>query len=323
MPGSPSNTVRRAVIDIGTNSIKLLVADVFDGRAEPVLEDSEQTRLGAGFYETHQLQPKAIADTAEAVKKFAAKSRELKASSVRIIATSAARDAKNQEELISAVEAASGGKVEIISGEQEADWAFHGVTTDARLANLPLLLLDVGGGSTEFILGQGEHKHFRESFQLGTVRLLERLPVSDPPTAEQLSECREWVQNFLETEVRTKLESALKREMKMDGAHRSVQLVGTGGTTTILARMETVIDSYDREHIEATRLSLERVRAHVEKLWGMSLEARRNVVGLPRKRADVILPGVVIYEGIMEAFGFKELRVSTRGLRFAAVLNGF
>ena len=100
-----------------------------------------------------------------------------------------------------------------------------------------------------------------------------------------------------------------------------MQLVGTGGTTTILARMEARLEEYDRQKIEATRLTLAQVRAHVERLWALPLAERKLTVGLPRKRADVILLGVVIYEGVMEAFKFEDLRVSTRGLRFAAVMQ--
>src|SRR5215469_15499538 len=177
---------RRAVIDVGTNSVKLLVADIQRHDVLPVCEDSIQTRLGQGFYETHRLQAEPIAKTADAVRTFAQKARELKANSVRVIATSAARDAVNPDELISAIETAAKLKVEIISGEKEAEWAFQGVTTDHALAAEPLLLLDVGGGSTEFILGQGEHKHFQESFPLGTVRLMEKVPHSDPPRSEEL-----------------------------------------------------------------------------------------------------------------------------------------
>ena len=212
--------------------------------------------------------------------------------------------------------------MEIISGEQEADWAFKGVTTNAELARHPLLILDVGGGSTEFILGQGEHKHFSQSFRLGTVRLLEKLPHSDPPTAKELGRCRVWVRNFLETEVRPKLGPALSKEKKTSPEHRPVLLVGTGGTTSILARMEAKLEKYDREGIEATRLNLERVRWHNERLWKLPLAKRKQIIGLPKKRADVILPGVAIYEAVMEQFGFTELRVSTQGLRFAAVMEG-
>ena len=121
---------RRAVIDIGTNSIKLLVADVAGRNVQPVHEESRQTRLGKGFYETRQLQPDAIARTAEAVAEFAQTAREHKVANIRAIATSAARDAVNADELTSAIQRASGLEVEIISGGQEAGLAFQGITTD-------------------------------------------------------------------------------------------------------------------------------------------------------------------------------------------------
>jgi exopolyphosphatase / guanosine-5'-triphosphate,3'-diphosphate pyrophosphatase len=312
---------RRAVIDVGTNSVKLLVADVEGHDVRPLLEESKQTRLGRGFYETHRLQPEPIAKTAKAVMNFANKARELNAVSIRVIATSAARDAVNPEELLSAIETAAGLKVEIISGDQEANWAFHGVTTDPQLARQPLLLLDVGGGSTEFILGKGEHKHFQQSFPLGTVRLMEKVPPGDPPRLEELAQCLDWLKTFLKKEVLPKLGPIMDLEKEADKTNAGLQLVGTGGTASILARMELQADDYDRDRIEATRLSLERVRWHVENLWSMPLEKRQQIVGLPKKRADVILTGAAIYEAVMDQFGFSELRVSTRGLRFAAVME--
>ncbi len=308
---------RRAVIDVGTNSVKLLVADI-DGRdVRPVCEESKQTRLGQGFYKAHRLQPEPIAKTAAAIASYAGKARELHADTIRVIATSAARDAKNPQDLLSAVEKESGLKVEIISGEQEAEWVFQGVSTDPQLASQALLLLDVGGGSTEFILGSGGHNHFSKSFPLGTVRLMEDLPHSDPPKTGELATCRDWLRKFMQAEIEPELAPQLKREAKTGG----VQLIGTGGTISILARMELEMDDFQREHIEAARLSLERVRWHVEHLWRLPLAKRQQIVGLPKKRADVILTGAAIYEAVMEQFGFAELRVSTRGLRFAAVMD--
>ena len=314
------SSARRAVIDIGTNSVKLLVAEISGHDVRPLHEDSKQTRLGKGFYETQHLQPESIAKTAKAVARFAEIAREHQADSIRVIATSAARDSKNPDELLGAIHEASGLKVEIISGDQEADWAFQGVTTDPQFARQHLLLLDVGGGSTEFILGQGEQKHFRQSFPLGTVRLLEKFPVSDPPTADEFKVCRESLKRFLNEQVKPQLEPAMTREAKLRPAGK-IELVGTGGTTSILARMEAKMDDYDRDRIEATRLPLARVRWQREHLWSLPLDTRKEIVGLPPKRADVILTGVAIYEAVMEAFGFTELRVSTRGLRFAAVMD--
>jgi exopolyphosphatase/guanosine-5'-triphosphate,3'-diphosphate pyrophosphatase len=313
--------VRRAVIDVGTNSVKLLVADVAGLQVLPLWEESRQTRLGAGFYQTRRLQPGAIAHTADAVARFAQTAREQQAQSVRVIATSAARDALNPELLIQAIEEASQLKVEIISGEREADWVFQGVATDPRLANRSLLLLDVGGGSTEFIVGRNGRAHFRASFPLGTVRLLEQLAPGDPPRSEELEACRQWLKEFLRMEVQPTLEPALGGKTLPAPTEAPLDLIGTGGTTTILARMERELTGFDREQIESVRLSRDRLRWHVERLWGLPLEQRKRLIGLPPNRADVILTGTAIFEAILERFAFPELGVSTRGLRFAAVLD--
>ena len=311
--------IRRAVIDVGTNSIKLLVADVVGREVRPVHEESRQTRLGRGFYETRRLQPEAVACTAEAVWEFAQTAREKNADSIRVIATSAARDAVNPKDLTSAIERASDLKVEIISGDQEAEWAFQGVTAGTELAKAPLLLLDVGGGSTEFILGRGEHKHFARSYPLGTVRLLEKFPHRDPPTRAEFTACRDWIKHFLQSEVRPGIDPALRHEARSFSGE--IQLVGTGGTTSILARMENKLDRFDRERIEATQLNFKQVVAYRKQLWKLPLAGRKEIPGLPKLRADVILTGVLIYETVMEEFGFEQLRISTRGLRFAAVMD--
>lgn len=311
-------SVRRAVIDVGTNSIKLLVADVQGGTVAPVWEDSEQTRLGAGFFATNRLRPEAVEQSAQAVAGFATKARELNAVSTRVIATSAARDAVNPQELTSAIERTAGLKVEIISGEQEAEWAFKGVSTDAELARRPLLLMDVGGGSTEFILGEKKHKKFARSVQLGAVRLMEHLPHSDPPKPDELVKTREFVRDFLNAKVRKDLHTHLET---MRGGTEKTLLVGVGGTATILARMTGQLASYDRARIEGMHIQQSQIHGEVKRLWSLPLAERKNVVGLPKTRADIILTGVVIYEVVMEVFGFSELCISTRGIRFAAVMD--
>jgi exopolyphosphatase/guanosine-5'-triphosphate,3'-diphosphate pyrophosphatase len=310
---------RCAVIDVGTNSVKLLVADVSGPEVLPIYEGSRQTRLGKGLYHQHRLSAEAIASTAQAVEEFAKLAVTHGAETLRIIATSAARDASNARELTSALETASGSRVEIISGDQEAVWAFRGVTSDPRYARRPLLLLELGGGSTQFILGNGNQVHFRESFRLGTVRLLEKLPHSDPPLPRELAACRKWLCDFIEQEVGPKLSPALCREGAT--ASEPALLVGTGGTATILARMEEQMDDYDRERIEAVVLSAERLNFWTEYLWGMPLELRKRVSGLPSNRADVILNGVLVFQTILSEFRFPELRISTRGTRFAALMQ--
>jgi exopolyphosphatase/guanosine-5'-triphosphate,3'-diphosphate pyrophosphatase len=230
--------------------------------------------------------------------------------------TSAARDAKNPDELTNAIRRASGLRVDIISGEREAEWVFRGVTSDARLQGQKLLILDVGGGSTEFILGEGEHHSFRQSFPMGSVRLLEQLRPGDPPSLVDISNCRKWLAGFFTREISPALYSLLD-----DPATRAAKLVGTGGTATILARMEHRMSGFDRDRIESTRLSRDKVLEFLVHLWSLPMSERRKLPGLPVQRADVILMGVAIYEAVMTHFHFQELCVSTRGLRYGALSN--
>jgi exopolyphosphatase/guanosine-5'-triphosphate,3'-diphosphate pyrophosphatase len=266
------------------------------------------------------LQSGPIARSAEVVAAYAAKARESGAGLPQVVATSAARDARNQKELTSAIEVACGLPVRVITGEEEAMYAFQGVTSDPSFAQEPLLLIDVGGGSTEFILGQGDRTRLALSFHLGTVRLLHQLELTDPPQAEQLIACRTIVSQFLQTQVGPQLLPVLSEYAKhFPGS--VVQLVGTGGTASFLGAMEAGLTSFDRERLEAARISLERLCWHVDHLWSLPLAERRKIPGLPANRADVILTGAAIYESIMVYFSFEQLRVSTRGLRFALLLE--
>ena len=310
------HATRRAVIDVGTNSVKLLVADVAGGEVTPVTEESHQTRLGKDFYQSHILQAEPIKLTAAAVAEFVATARAQGAVTLRIIATSAARDARNAGELISAIHQTSGFHTEVITGEQEADLAFKGVTTDKKLSQTPLLLLDIGGGSTEFIVGQGTEVWFRQSFPLGTVRLMGAFPHHDTPKPEELSACSSWVEQFLQREVRPAVQPILSQQID------PLRFIGTGGTASILARMEASLPNYDREKIEKVSLNAERLSWHVNHLWSQPLSVRRNIVGLPPSRADVILTGALIFQMIQKHFELPPLRITTRGLRFAAVMSG-
>jgi exopolyphosphatase/guanosine-5'-triphosphate,3'-diphosphate pyrophosphatase len=314
-------TKRRAVIDIGTNSVKLLVAEVGSGGISPVVEQGKQTRLGRGFYAGRMLQPEAISATAQAVGSFARQAESLGAASIRVVATSAAREAGNSEELRSAVRQECGLEMEILTGEREAELVLRGACTDPELESRRLLLLDVGGGSTEIILGDKGRSIWDRSIPLGSVRLLEMLPHDDPPTPAQLDACRQQVRAILESEVVPGLMTATGTEAGALFRDQDAFLVGAGGGAAILARMEGEQAEFDRARIESVRISAERLDWHTRRLWAMTLEQRRGITGLPPNRADVILPGAVIYETIMARFGFNEMRVTTRGLRFAAVME--
>lgn len=328
-PSSPENQPtsvqegsRRAIIDVGTNSVKLLVADLSPAAIEPVYECSEQTRLGSGFYESHCLQPHAIARTAEVVGYFTTQAKECGAGTVRVFATSAARDATNPERLIQAIRLETGIELEIIAGEREAEWAFCGASTNPDLAGRAFLLLDVGGGSTELIFGHGGHSHYSRSIRLGTVRLIESLPHSDPPTTGELQAYRGHATNYLRSEVKPELAAALLQKRRASASAASLPLVGTGGTASILAAMHAGLTRFDRQAIESTRLDRDILTGWVERLWRQPLADRRKLPGLPSSRADVILAGTVIFEAVMQEFELIDLRVSTRGIRFGGLLKG-
>jgi len=305
---------RRAVIDIGTNSVKLLLAEVRGHDIDPVLEESEQTRLGRGFYEEHRLQAGPIRDTARAVSRLAGKARMHHAASIDLIATSAARDAQNATELKDAIQQSSGLAVRIITGEEEAELAYRGVTSNEVFRHRPLLILDVGGGSTEMIAGSGEHHLFRHSFPVGSVRLQERFPPSDPPAPGEQEQCRQWLAEQFPKPGDARFAIPLPV-----GSQEPIQLVGTGGSATILARMERQMTGYDRSQIDGLMLSRQRVRETLDRLWGLRLAERKLIVGLPPNRADIILMGVLIYDTLMDLYDHDTLAITTRGLRFGAL----
>ena len=307
---------RRAILDVGTNSVKVLVADTDEHGVVPVWESSEQTRLGRGFYETQILQPEAIEATAQAASRFAEIARSMGAETVRAIATSAARDAINRLDLLAALQKATGVETEVISGETEADWAFAGVASTPGWASDRILVLDVGGGSTEFILGANGHSEFRTSLALGSVRWLEKLQPGDNPTADALNGCRLALREFLRRELKQSLGTLLTDHGL---PHRTV---GVGGSTALLALIHLGSHDFDRAQIEATVFRPDQLSLLVEKLWSLPLTQRRLLPGLPSERADVILIGAAIYEAIVDVFSLPSLGVSLRGLRFAGLMDG-
>ena len=303
--------MRRGVIDIGTNSVKLLIADLRGDEISPHLETSRQTRLGRGLYSGGKLQPEPIQATVAAVNELLALAKANDCSDTRIIATSAVRDSSNPAELLDAL----GQAVDVLSGDNEALLVFAGVMGCPRLAKSPTLVIDIGGGSTEFIVGDAGGMRFHMSIPLGSVRLMERHAVSDPPAGGELETVCKSIDKALS---KTSL-PGLRGQLNAPGQAQQFAMIGSGGMAGILAKMELSDDTYDRERMEAVVLLLDRVTAWRERLWGLTLARRREITGLPPKRADVALFGSLIYEQAMRQLGFSALRVSTRGIRFGVL----
>ncbi|MFM1943223.1 MAG: hypothetical protein RI897_2205 [Verrucomicrobiota bacterium] len=309
----------RAVIDIGTNSIKVLGAEVGEGGlVEPLWEGSEQTRLGAGLYESGRLGDAAMKRTAEAVRLMVEAARSRGAGAVMAVATSAAREASNRVEFLTLVREVAGVEVRVLSGEEEAEWTYRGAVSGMGMAAGLVVVVDVGGGSTEVVVGRDGEVLYRCSRPLGTVRCLERLGVGEHPTLQQREECLRWVGEELDRGVIPGVEAVLGGGFR--GGRLSV--VGASGTATILARLERGVDSYERDKLEGTYISRAGLAGWCERLWGLGLGERRLVRGMPPDRADVMVTGVAIYLKVVEALGGEGLGISLRGLRYGA-MTGF
>ena len=300
--------MRRGVIDIGTNSVKLLIADLRGAIIEPLLETSRQTRLGFGLHANGKLRAEPIEATIAAVNELLTLAKRNDCSDTRIIATSAVRDSINSAELLESL----GQAVDVLSGDDEARLVFDGVMSCPRFAKLLALVIDTGGGSTEFIVGDADGMRFHTSIPLGSVRLMDRHAISDPPAICEMETVRKSINEALsETSL-----PGLLGQLNEPSQAQQFTMVGSGGMAGILAKMELVDDDYDRERMEAVELPLDRVTAWRERLWGLPLAKRREITGLPAKRADVALFGSLIYEQVMRQLGLVALRVSTRGIRF-------
>ena len=312
MDDPPKNQTqnRRAIIDVGSNSVKLLVAEVADGVVTPIVHKGKQTRLGRGVFETGRLEPEAIAATAREVAAFAELAKGQGAASVRVLATSAAREASNADELAAAV-AVSGLKLEIIDGQTEAELVLRGVRSLPDLAEGPLAIIDVGGGSTELVVADDSALRLQHSFPLGTVRWLEAFPVSETPTDAERAKLAQALDDFLDEQVTPKL----------GGLPLPNTLIGAGGTSVFLSRILKEREDLSADEIESLRLSLPEVQSLTQRLWKMPLAERRELAGLPANRADVILFGAAIYEAVMMRCGCGELRPTLRGVRYGALLD--
>jgi exopolyphosphatase/guanosine-5'-triphosphate,3'-diphosphate pyrophosphatase len=292
---------RLGAVDIGTNSTRLLVADVSgSGRTatlEPVERLMQITRLGQGVDAARALHPDAIARTVAALRDFGEVAEKLGVERMRATATSAARDASNREEFFDAAADVLGVRPELIPGEEEARLSFMGATAELTEPS-PYLVVDIGGGSTEFVVGV-EEPAAAISIDVGCVRVTEQFLHSDPPTPEELSGAVSVVRDHL---------ADVEREIP--GVREAKTMVGLAGTITTVAAVEQGLAEYDRDAIHHFRLTRAAVEDVFRTLALESLEQRRHNPGLEPGRVDVIVGGTVVLASILRAFDIDELLVS-------------
>ncbi|MDP1946711.1 MAG: Ppx/GppA phosphatase family protein [Nitrospirota bacterium] len=309
MKDSPQ-TMRLAGVDIGTLTCRLLIADLAPGGGlKEVRSERRILRLGEGVDQTKRLSGAAMDRVIQCLREW----RELidvsHVDATAVVATSAARDAGNRDEFLDRVKREAGFEVELISGDEEARRTLLGIRSGLPSGVTDVLALDIGGGSTEFILDRSGQNPVVQSIDVGVVRLCERLLHHDPPTDEELRQAREWVAR--ETNAVA---------IGMSG-YQTATFVGTAGTITSLAAMAQQLSTYEPARIHNYQLQLSTIQELELTLLSRKRADRAGLPGLEKGREEVIAAGAIIIRTIMETLGMPAVLVSDLGLREGVVID--
>jgi exopolyphosphatase/guanosine-5'-triphosphate,3'-diphosphate pyrophosphatase len=296
---------RVGVVDLGTNSTRLLVADVENGSVHELERRLAITRLGEGVDERRLLLPQAIARARNVLVDYRQAMEGLQAERMLAIGTSAVRDAENGEAFLGEIEWSYGFRTRLLSGEEEALLTFRGVTNGRPVAE-DTLVVDVGGGSTELILAGSEGVHFQKSLDLGCVRLTERFLGSDPPSARELTECAGYVQSVLNEHVPPGV--------------AATRAIGVAGTVTTLGTLDLGLEEEDPEVVHGHTLTTDWVADELGRLSAVPVAKLRERRGLHPERAPVIVAGAIVVLETLRYFGFEELEVSEHDIMHGAAL---
>jgi exopolyphosphatase/guanosine-5'-triphosphate,3'-diphosphate pyrophosphatase len=304
--------MRVAAIDCGTNSIRLLIADIDGNNFREVVRDMEIVRLGQGVDETGQFHPDAIARTLAAVDKFAAEIAKRGVEKIRFCATSATRDATNRHLFVDGVRDRLGIELEVISGDEEAALSFAGAIKDLDPSNGPFLVVDIGGGSTEFVFGTSTVEAAR-SVNIGCVRMTERHFASDPATTEQIELAR------------TDIQAAIAQAAAEVPITKAKTLVAVAGTATTVAAAALDLPEYDRYAIHLSRISAQQTHDAATMFATNNREQRLSLGYMHPGRVDVIAAGSLVLSEIMKATGATEFVASESdildGMAFSLARN--
>ena len=294
---------RLATVDLGTNTVRLLVVEADHGAWRALHQTQRVTRLGEGQAATGRLLPEPMRRTAAAVAEFARAARGLGATRVRIVATSAVREAGNRAEFVAQLEAEAGEAVEVVSGDDEARLTLRGVTSGLPGLGESFVLLDIGGGSTEFLRAR-PGLTAAVSLRLGVVPLVEQWGDPGPVRWDRFAQMREHIERRLAAELPDAI-----------GAAGTDELVGTAGTITTRAALDLGLPAYDAARVHGHRLGRAAVERELARLGALSVADRGRLPCLEPGRADVIIPGIAICLAAMARVGRESLVVSDRGLR--------
>jgi exopolyphosphatase/guanosine-5'-triphosphate,3'-diphosphate pyrophosphatase len=295
-----------AVIDVGTNSARLLVADVAGGKVSPVERRSTVTRLGRGVDLSGRLSAEAIEDACAAIGEYVTTIEELGAEAVDAIATSAVRDAENGSAFVAELRERFALSARVLDGEEEARLTYLGATSE-QPPTKPTLVVDIGGGSTELVVGTGAEIGFHTSLQAGVVRHSERHIASDPPTAVELES--------LASDVRGLIEAAVGPGVKASAG------IAVAGTPTSLAAIEMGLEPYDPTRVHGHVLQLPSIQRMLSRLASTPLAQRVEIPGMHPDRAPTVVAGVVILIETMRAFGLERIQASEHDILYGTAIS--
>ncbi len=299
-----------AIVDVGTNTTRLYVADVEDGRiAHTHVRVSRVTRLGAGVDHSGRLADDALAREHAVLADYRDTIAHLRPDRAIAVMTSAVRDADNGPEFAEAVARSYRLDVHVLSGAEEARLTYRGATDELTDSADAVLVIDIGGGSTELVIGHGPDPEFNVSTQAGVVRQADRHIENDPPTSDEL--------DALAADVRSVLAAAVPTDRRA-GVQRALAVAGT---PTALAAIAQSLDPYDAAKVHGYRLNAATVADMLGQLVQLPLESRRHVPGMHPERAVTILPGIVILQQVMSLFGLDEIEVSEHDILRGAALT--
>ncbi|MDX6699332.1 MAG: exopolyphosphatase / guanosine-5-triphosphate,3-diphosphate pyrophosphatase [Solirubrobacteraceae bacterium] len=301
--------MRVGVVDIGTNSTRLLVAEVADGRIRELERRSEVTRLGQGVDASGALAPEAQERVFAVLDAYRRELDEQAPDATTAVLTSAVRDASNGAEFTEAVRERYGLDARTIDGDTEAQLTFLGATATRTESDGPMVVIDIGGGSTEYVAGEGGRMTFHVSTQAGVVRQTERHLHSDPPRHEELEALAEDVRAVVRAEVPEDVRSGVRRA------------IAVAGTATSAAAIDLELEPYDPARVEGHVVYDGELELMLARLAELPLERRREVPGLHPDRAPTIVAGIVILLEALRAFGLEEVEVSEHDILWGAALS--
>lgn len=296
-----------AIIEIGTNSLKFLVVRL-DEELEVVLDETSITRLGEGYVQTQLISEPAFQRNLNEIEKCIIRAKKLGCANINIYGTMIFRRANNGKEIVQRIKVATGLSVEILSGEEEAEYSYLAAIKTLGLSNKDILVIDTGGGSIEFIFGSGEMINYAKSLDVGAVTLTDKFNLVNQVESSVLDQCNEYLASeWNQINYRNHLD----------------MIIGIGGTVTTISAIIQKLVPYKADKVQGSIINLEDIIKLQNTLASKNLAEKQNISGLSPKRADIILGGVIIIKSILEHYEANKILVCDRGLRYGLALKNW